>query len=260
MFPIHEPHRIISQEILSSPYLSLSVFDAHNPVTLSNWNKWVQEDPELICEVLSSGLAQELPLYITSRIGSDGVLNLYLKIRNLDFDVIGRMERMVRFNDHEVDHASAEIEETYAGRGLGSLLIRNLFALYLRWEIRSVYLAAGGTVGGYVWAVMGWQPMKECWGSLKRDIRRRYEEHAEQMLPPERATIERVLGSDDPRTVWRLTDLDRVIVSSAGWPLTIGKVLLLGLCWEGFINLGDEFEDQSGMNRLRYYLTDKGLL
>jgi hypothetical protein len=96
----------------------------------------------------------------------------------------------------------------------------------------------------------------ECWGSLKHDIRRRYDEHAHQVSPLECSAIEGVIESDDPQTLWTLADLEGDIITANGRTLPIGKVMLLGLHWEGFFNLGDD----EAMDRFRDYLTDKDLL
>jgi hypothetical protein len=72
----------------------------------------------------------------------------------------------------------------------------------------------------------------------------------------ERKVITGAIQNDDPRLIWRLADLNRVIKKNGQEEMSIGKVLLLGTAWVGVLNL-DEVE---GLERLEDYLSSKGLL
>jgi hypothetical protein len=193
---------------------------------------------------------------VSSAIGDDGGLRLDMFISDSDSTNVGQLQRLVRFKQREVDHASAFIERKHAMQGLGSLMIRNCFALYLRWKMRIVHLIAGRTVGGYAWARMGWRPTMESWENLRDQIRERLKTHVLMLTVTERKVIADTIQSDDPRMIWRLADLNRVIKKGGYEEMSIGKVLLLGTVWVGVLNL-DEVE---GLKRLEDYLSSKGLL
>jgi hypothetical protein len=256
MFKIDDARREIHKHELVSSRVFLSVENVELPLTLRNWNNFVQEHPNLIHGALSRDLALNLRLFVSSAIGDDGGLRLDMFISDNDSTNVGQLQRLVRFRQREVDHASAFIERKYAMQGLGSLMIRNCFALYLRWEMRIVHLIAGRTVGGYAWARMGWRPTLESWRNLRDQIRVRLETHLLMLTVTERKVITGVIQNDDPRLIWRLADLNRVIKNNGYEEMSIGKVLLLGTAWVGVLNL-DEVE---GLERLEDYLSSKGLL
>src|SRR3954468_19201595 len=94
-------------------------------------------------------------------------------------------------------------------------------------------LIAGRTVGGYAWARMGWRPTMESWESLKGQIRERLKTHVLMLTERERKVIDSAIQRDDPRMIWRLADLNRVIEKDGHEDMSIGKVLLLGTAWVG---------------------------
>jgi len=256
MFKIDDARReIYKHEILSHRTL-LSVENVDLPLTLRNWNNFVREHPSVIHGALSRDLARNLRLFVSSAIGDDGGLRLDMFISGDDSTNVGQLQRLVRFKQREVDHASAFIELKYAMQGLGSLMIRNCFALYLRWEMRIVHLIAGRSVGGYAWARMGWRPTMESWKNLKDQIRVRLETHLLMLTVTERKVIIDAIQSDDPRMIWRLADLNRVINKDGHEEMSIGKVLLLGTAWVGVLNLSEV----EGLERLEDYLSSKDLL
>jgi hypothetical protein len=256
MFKIDDIRREIHKHELVSSRGFLSVENVELSLTLRNWNNFVQEHPNLIHAVLSRDLAINLRLFVSSAIGDDGGLRLDMFISDTDSTNVGQFQRLVRFRQREVDHASAFIERKYAMQGLGSLMIRNCFALYLRWETRIVHLIAGRTVGGYAWARMGWRPTLESWRNLRDQIRVRLETHLLMLTVTERKLITRAIQNDDPRLIWRLADLNRVIKKNGHEEMSIGKVLLLGTAWAGVLNL----DEVDGLERLEDYLSSKGLL
>jgi hypothetical protein len=102
---------------------------------------------------------------------------------------------------------------------------------------------------------MGWQPTLESWGNLKIQFRSRLTTHVLLLTKTERTVIEKAIQSDDPRMVWRLADLGRVILKDGCEEMSIGKVLLLGTAWVGVLDL----EGGEGLERLTDYLACKGL-
>src|SRR3954462_2743530 len=102
---------------------------------------------------------------------------------------------------------------------------------------------------------MGWRPTMESWESLKGQIRERLKTHVLMLTERERKVIDSAIQSDDPRMIWRLADLNRVIEKDGHEDMSIRKVLLLGTAWVGVLN----FDEVEGLERLEDYLSSKGL-
>jgi hypothetical protein len=254
MFKIDAARRGVHKHDLVSYRTFLSVENVDSPSTLGNWNRFVREHPSIIHGALSRDLA--LKLFVSTAIGNDGGLRLDMFVSDDSRTEVGQLQRLVHFQRREVDHASAFIDREQAMQGLGATLIRNCCALYLRWEMRTVHLIAGRTVGGYAWARMGWRPTIESWKNLRERLRERLVTHVLLLTRLERTVIDRAIQSDDPRMIWRLADLGRVIKKDGHDEMSIGKVLLLGTAWVGELHL----HESEGLDRLRDYLSCKGLL
>jgi hypothetical protein len=254
VFEINAPRVCASPRDFTAASQSFSLADLSAPATLTAWNRHVCDKPQLIC----STLACDIPftLYVATRIFPDGVLKLAVFLIDDRQSNAGSMEHLVRFQFQEADLGSASIEDTHTRHALAARLIRNTAALYERWNIGKVHVVAARTVGGYAWARMGWHPTPESWAHLKTDVRNRYATHITQFRPDERTLILAILQSDDPRQIWRLADLPRVIIQDGHTGMPIGKVLLLGTAWVGYLDLGND----RAYGRLQSYLTSKGLL
>ncbi len=147
---------------------------------------------------------------------------------------------------------------------------------------------AGLRNGAYSWARFGFTPYVDTnpeldsWAQLKKTIQRaRLNQDASrivydvdevescdfnvespymknyskgfQLTADEQAVIKAALASDDPKALWVISDLGRVLAqpSPSAQPVTVGKAILCGLSWGGELRLDPR---EAGYQRLAAYL------
>jgi hypothetical protein len=148
--------------------------------------------------------------------------------------------------------------------------------------------AAGLTNGAYTWARFGFTPHASSspdiqgWSELKQAIRRvrlsadsariaydpvnleaceftadspymRQHPKGFELTAEEQAAIQNALDSDDPKALWVISDLGRVVAPChhPASPITVGKAILCGLSWVGEVRLDAR---DPGYQRLMAYL------
>lgn len=132
-----------------------------------------------------------------------------------------------------VNHAHFELVPELKGGGIAKRLLGNGMVQYGRMGVGRVYVQAGLSGGGYTWTRFGFLSQPEDWKALKPKIKARL-----YKIPTrERAAYEKLLSSDNPKTMW-------VIADSAH-----GKALLRHTSFWATLEMGDKEQ----MRRFRAY-------
>lgn len=186
------------------------------------------------------------------------------KLDTLDFDMrlqqqeegvrAGTMARYFDFGDADgpvVEHAYFSLSPEFQDAGLARTILSNSVKLYQKLGIDRVTLQAGLSVGGYAWAKYGFKPdSEESWDQLRDEVRWSLDQ-LELPRCTQRA-VERLLRSDDPKSVWALSDLGIMVKDLNGEQTKLGKALLMGTGWYGELDLKDE----ESMNRFHQYVSN----
>jgi hypothetical protein len=116
---------------------------------------------------------------------------------------------------------------------------------YRELEIRRITIHAGLSGGGYAWARFGFRPTESEWRSLRDELRTRANRLDRALSEEARRIVGLALSDDSPEAIWEIADLDEVIEGKK-----LGRTLLEGTGWEGFLNL----EDRDSMDRFNAYV------
>lgn len=174
------------------------------------------------------------------------------RLETLDFDMqlqeigtgerAGTMSRFFEF-DHpdgpSVHHSFFWLLHEFQDAGLAKRIFVNSLKLYEHLGVERITLTAGLEVGGYAWARYGFKP------DSKKSLRELYDKVRENLgrldiSTRSRDLVSRLMRSDDPKTVWALSDLDMMVTDYWGERMKLGKALLLGTTWDGELDLKDE--------------------
>jgi len=68
---------------------------------------------------------------------------------------VGDLTRTISLDAKKVSHDSFSLDEKYQGRGIAATVNRKSFDLYRRMGLKEVEIFANGSVGGYAWALQG---------------------------------------------------------------------------------------------------------
>ena len=183
--------------------------------------------------------------------------------------------------DKKVAHSGyMKLEKT--GHGIGRKIMRNQIEFFVASGIEKLEMHAGLNAGGYTWARLGFLPYKSELGELKQEIRERYKKLAPLLDSREKERLDRLLRSQDPKSVWQLADsridlkqrLRDVFKSAANddkraqtlkeniadvldrselngnKAQPIGRILLAGTSWHGEL----DFKNKAQMKRVDDYV------
>lgn len=145
---------------------------------------------------------------------------LFNIMRTFDIDADGKIT---------VSHDSFYIEEK--ARGLGKTVMRNSVDYYEKAGIRKIKMPAAVSNGAYAWPRYGFVPDQDSWDELRKRISqaligerpvkeanwggignaRGLRALFERLDPERRRTVLKILDNPDPKSIWRLSDLDDMI-------------------------------------------------
>ncbi len=154
---------------------------------------------------------------------------------------VGQMNRCITFSEDEapeVSHDLLKLQPEFQDKNLAKELLSRSVEVYDQIGIEKVTLTAGLTVGGYAWAKYGFKPdsPEETW-ELWDQVQSNLEDLS--LSARTRNLVSGLLRSDDPKTVWTLSDLGQQVEDEYGEETTLGKALLMGTAWCGELDLTD---------------------
>ena len=164
--------------------------------------------------------------------------------------------------DHSIHLSDMDLRPSQQGCSHAKVLLNWVRGMAKMMGKPRLTLAAADSNGGYTWARFGFTPDADEWEAFKSELdefrlsydhkRIIFAEDQRIMNPYEKRyprgfdltadetrVIESVLHSDDPRQIWRVSDLGRVLVQAdtPAQTITVGKALLCGLGWSGALAL-----------------------
>ena len=164
---------------------------------------------------------------------------------------MGRVFDRPRQGEAYVHHDLFTLRKECQGAHVAKTLLARSLPFYESCGFHKVELFAALQVGGYAWARYGFTPRDECeMTRLAGVVHSRLER-----LPlgeDVKAGVFRLLENPDPRTLWALSDLE-LPVKVDGKSTTLGKALLLGVSWDGVLNL----QDPEARDRFNRYVSEK---
>lgn len=189
---------------------------------------------------------------LTSKNASVGATLKDSELDYLDFDMrmqskgtaerAGVMARVFDFSNKSgptVEHSYLKFEPEFQDAGLAKEILSRSMRLYERLGMERVTLTAGLSVGGYAWAKYGFKPdSSESLSQLYDEVGWNLEQL--DLAPRTHNIVERLMRSDDPKTIWTISDLDQLVTSFDGEKMKLGKALLLGTSWSGELDMTDE--------------------
>lgn len=171
---------------------------------------------------------------------------------NKDFDIF-RVIKKMKDGKLCVEHASFKISEKKQGKNIAKKIMRKHFAEYKKMGVDKITLFANVDVGAYAWAKYGFTPKKSEWERIKPAIQKKIDKFGapnsglaikfktpeDQQLATD--TISKILASDDPKSMWKLADLNMPVQQ---WydDTTLGKAMLIGMghAWDGELDMHDK--------------------
>jgi hypothetical protein len=144
---------------------------------------------------------------------------------------VGNIYRKISPDVGKAYHGSLEIDDDWKGTGLGKKLSLAHLGVYQKTGINKsgVYAVKDGSA---FWAYLGYLPTKEGWIDIKPYISDAANEIGGIDLQT-RNYIDKVLKSDDPRSIWAISDITSRHPSGE----LIGNKLLSDLPWAGEFDL-----------------------
>jgi hypothetical protein len=128
------------------------------------------------------------------------------------------------------------------GAGSGKKFLRASMGVYKALGVKHIGVYANIDVGGYAWAKFGFLPT--AWGSMRTELRNKVDRITAS--PEVKGKIRRLLDSPNPETL-------RIIANLEDNGRNIGKALLLGMNWNGRLDLGN----QTTMQVFTAYVTQR---
>ena len=132
------------------------------------------------------------------------------------------------------------------GKGHAKKILTGAIEQFEQMGIDKVHIHANIDVGGYAWARYGWTPSQEEWEGLREALKHRINYYSTSnpgaMSKDEKKQLHDLINSDDPRTIWAVSDNK------------FGKNLLYDQSWRGSLDLGDA----QAYQRLQSYLKGGG--
>lgn len=188
--------------------------------------------PEDFAQRLAARLPGEMKM--TFYIRPDGTGAFSFGVYGAGGTLYARASRKFDAANGLVDHEDLRVNERFRGRGLGGRLLVNAVSAYRAAGFSTIECGAGNENGAYTWARLGFLPSRAGWEGLRDDLRHKVSALQDRLNGPTRAALSRVMGNDDPRALWLLSDLDQPV---DGVPL--GRRLLTGAAWPARFGLSD---------------------
>lgn len=214
-----------------------------SPSKISAWNEVMQTAPsEIVARLSGTTQAELLDLLMTTDKPQDAMGLASLKVTKTSINieihkpVFGATKPVVQDyyfrNDKSLFVGSIEVQPE--DQAIVPKLLRNLYGTAKQTTVQGIRMLAGADVGGYAWAKYGLTP--DNWTELKVGVRRRIKAFnlLEGAPAAELKALESILASNDPTNVFALADLP-----------TLGKKLLSGTTWQGFL----DFDSPEAMAR-----------
>lgn len=151
-----------------------------------------------------------------------------------------KVERFFSFDDQgrrNVDHVYFKLDSGQQGGSFAKQFLRDSMDAYQDMGVSRITLDANIDVGGYAWARYGFVPTEESWKELAQTSKAFMHFGGSALDPDARATVMSILNSQDPRSIWMLSDL--TIPYDDRYANTLGKKMLLGSNWSGYLDLSD---------------------
>lgn len=104
------------------------------------------------------GLKTEVRLSVETKIpgvATGVIVQAYFREKGGSDHVVASLERSINFSKKTVSHDSFFMDESYQGRGIAASVNRKSFDLYRKMGMKKVETYANGKVGGYAWALQG---------------------------------------------------------------------------------------------------------
>ena len=141
--------------------------------------------------------------------------------------------------------------------GIGRNILANTFGIFEEIGIEKIKITATN-IGGYAWSKFGFVPSSEAWENIKIFIEGTYNKMLTDLLlhhPNFCDVIEKCLQSDDPKSMWLISDL----AGKASYydvdeirekEVSVGAAFLLHSAWNGEF----DFNDKDCVERFNSYV------
>jgi hypothetical protein len=237
------------------------------------WNSQIGMDPTQFFEILTMDLPGTPALKIVSR--DDGLFVLKLTEEN---GMYSDSRSIMPCSAVLAGHMKVDLK----GQGIGKTIFRNYVELGIHLNCTSFTILAGSDNGGYAWAKLG-VPMDTI--PFSTDVTTLQQRLGEKLSAVKHHVptdlyleIMDLMGFEDPHDINRIADIDLVLpvskrdlfraCANAGQynrdgainalehcerekkPLTLGRYLLNGTCYNGYL----DFFDEDVMRRVEQYV------
>lgn len=151
----------------------------------------------------------------------------------------GTFTRSLDFEAKTARHEYFQLPAGEQGAGTGKNVLASQIALYKSLKFERVELHANINVGGYAWAKYGFHPQDGEWNKLSQYFSRQLDSPRFNGVDAATKDATRaILSQSDPKALWALSDS------------RLGKSLMLGCSWNGYLNL----KDPEAMERFDAYV------
>jgi hypothetical protein len=198
------------------------------------WNQHVKMSPTEFFGKLLSGVSNT----------KTGLLRLnYNSINNFTYTYNSSVDgisftREIDFQKMVVDHAYFSVTDASQGAGIGKRLLGNSMELYERMGVKAIGVHANIDIGAYAWGKYGFSPTSvQQWQRLIRQV----EQNLPALSQEQRNEVKWFLNAqaENPKALWKLSDMDQSVPVEGKKPTTVGKRLLIGTDWYGQLRLDD---------------------
>jgi GNAT superfamily N-acetyltransferase len=265
-----EAVEIARKEIKSAPPVVVTGKDFHRPgillwgtsdsaeVFAKTWERVIGKKPADFFAALVKGAPAERMSVKISGSGKPGKpasigTEMVLKNGRRRVAELNRTYAMDAEGELTVVHSFFLVRHHLQGSGIGVTMLRNAMAEYRRMGVRRVTTQANIDAGSYTWAKFGFAPERAEWLALRQRLRFKVQNLAglDVISADDLKTALDVLESDDPKAIWRVSDLRGAtkVRLGKGRMATVGQALLQNENWRGILDLRDE----ETMTRFRAY-------
>ena len=171
------------------------------------------------------------------------------------------MHRIINFKSHEVNHALMTFSPTYRGGGLAGRILGDVLPFYEKNKVKKIYLVAGLSHGGALWARVGFYPDAVYFDSIKSQIKR----NLDRILATDKqfngrflamngytlqSAVLEILSDERPNWIWEIRDLGENEKFLRFDNMSLGAALLHSSRWRGHLDL----DNPSMVRRLKSYV------
>ena len=148
-----------------------------------------------------------------------------------------------------VEHSEFRLSKERQGNGTAKKVLASSIRLYEELGVDRIELNANIDVGGYAWARYGFTPAtKKEWRGLADALMLRLS----KLTVSDADSVKALLSSDNPKAIRAVAALREPVSDplSGGAMVPLGKALLLGMNWQGSLNM----KDKESLNILKEYI------